>query len=109
MGHNIINQSNEHTNELVQEVIGKDGLSMTVDIASSENGIHGYFGKLFVLELSHIVDQDSYRKMRKHLIFKGLLFADLNKSLPTSLPFMAESKVETKFLASSELPKCPKS
>ena len=50
-----MNQSNEHTNELVQEVIGKDGLSMTVDIASSENGIHGYFGKLFMLKLSHVV------------------------------------------------------
>ena len=67
MVNTIVNQSNEHTDELVQEVIGKDGLSMTVDIASSENGIHGYFGKLFVLELSHIVDQNSCRKMRKHL------------------------------------------
>ena len=69
-----MNQSNEHTNELVQEVIGKDGLSMTVDIASSENGIHGYFGKLFMLELSHIVDQDSYKKMKKHLFLQRFTF-----------------------------------
>ena len=62
----IINQSKKHTNEFVQEVIGEDSLSMTVDIACSENGVHGYFCKLFVLELSHIVDQNSYKKMRKH-------------------------------------------
>ena len=102
-----MNQSNEHTNELVQEVIGKDGLSMTVDIASSENGIHGYFGKLFMLELSHIIDQDSYKK--NITCSKVCFFGDLKRSLPTSLPFMAESKVEMKFLASSEPPKCPKS
>ena len=37
MVNTIVNQSNEHTDELVQEVIGKDGLSMTVDIASSDH------------------------------------------------------------------------